>query len=316
MKNLSLFTFSLFLVLLGVRLFSIQSSKFDEVGRNIASTSGQKEEVKSVFEMEPEKARALLDDLDLYVKKSKERTIKKEVVAQDDEQKKKEENAASVKKTLEKKYVEFDEALMAQENNMLDIKYMQDEIKRLKKDAEIELNNSEIWSTEFMLMLMMQEQFTLRELNELKGPQDLGLSVDQWIKMKETAQSTEFRMKIKTFKGITDDGFLEEVDDMYAEGDDLDSMKEETYEPFEQGERNRAIENFAERNKRARNGENNDIIAVDPEPYEDDGYYEEGEQERMPANLEDQTEVVEDPDYDNEREIEYKNYNDGYEDEY
>ena len=70
MKPLSLFTFSIFLVLFGVNLYRLQSDKLSKFG-------SKSQAHRSLFEMEPEQARALLDDLDVYVKKNKSSKLSK-----------------------------------------------------------------------------------------------------------------------------------------------------------------------------------------------------------------------------------------------
>lgn len=250
MKPLSLFTFAIFLVLLGVNMYKNQSDKLDRLGM-------QQKKHRSLFEMEPDQARALLDDLDVYVKKDKaikqakkfaEDTKKikdpaerKRVLASKPDTNK--DPKQDVKDKLRDKYTRLEEAFMAREDNLLEVRFMQDEIRRLKEENEMEQGNIEIWSTEFIYLLMIQEKLGFEEIQSIQNPTDMGLSTDEWLSMKAKAETDDFKVQIMQFKGI--EVQTEEVEEVIAD----------EYQDFEPAnDREQALKNFDERNRESREG--------------------------------------------------------------
>ncbi|MGB0455199.1 MAG: hypothetical protein ACPGJV_15940, partial [Bacteriovoracaceae bacterium] len=127
-------------------MFSNQSEEFNQVG---VTEESQKNE--SIFDMEPEKARKLLDELDTYVKRDEQRkkgkTFKRTTLRKRKfpirkvSQQKKLSNPEKHKAFISKKYEKLDEAIQSRSDNLLEIRFLQDEIKRYKVDNEIELSN-------------------------------------------------------------------------------------------------------------------------------------------------------------------------------
>lgn len=289
MKPLSLFTFALFLVLFGANMYKNQSDKLDKFGM-------QEKQHKSLFEMEPEQARALLDDLDVYVKKDKaikqakdfaERTKRiknpaerKRVLSSTPEENSKKEDIGQV---LKDKYAKLEEAFMAREDNLLEVRFMQDEIRRIKEENELEQGNLEIWSTEFIYMLMIQEKLGFEEIQSIKNPTDMGLSTDDWLSMKGQAETDQFKVQIMQFKGIEVE--TEEVEEIIAD-------EEQDFEPVQ--DREEALRNFDQRNRESREGYAEDTrqaeeitFSDEPSEYDEAGEYDEAsEYYREPTSQE------------------------------
>lgn len=287
MKPLSLFTFSVFLVLLGANLYKNQSDKFDKVGRKA-------QEHRSLFEMEPEQARALLDDLDVYVKKDKamkdardfaDKTKKikspkerKRVLASKSEKSQQDLKNERLNDKLRDKYARLEEAFMAREDNLLEVRFMQDEIRRMKEEAEMEQGNIEIWSAEFIWLLMIQERLGFEEIKTIKNPSDLGLEMDDWLSLKAKAESDDFKQQIMRFKGI-------EVE--AAEVDEIIAEEESDFVPAQ--DRETALKNFGERNRESREGYGEDTREAEEVTFsnEQDEYEDANEYYREPTSQED-----------------------------
>ena len=134
MKPLSLFTCAVFLVLTGINMYMKQSARYDSVGLS---------NEKSHFEMEPEKARAMLDDLDQFVKKkplAKSKRNKRRPAQKNERFKTK---VASGE--IAEKYQVLEEAFLAREDNLLEVRFLQDEIRREKEEKSIELSIVDTW---------------------------------------------------------------------------------------------------------------------------------------------------------------------------
>lgn len=252
MKPLSLFTFSVFLVLLGANLYKNQSDKFDKVG--------MKEEHRSLFEMEPEQARALLDDLDVYVKKDKAmkdaqkfakttksikspKERKRRLASRPSMEKNEPATNEKLNEQLKDKYTRLEEAFLAREDNLLEVRFMQDEIRRLKEENEIEQSNIETWSTEFIFLLMIQERLGFDEIISIKNPSDLGLGMDEWLSLKAKAETDDFKLQIMRFKGIEAEED-EELDEITIDDQDFEPAKD----------REQALREFGKRNQESREG--------------------------------------------------------------
>jgi hypothetical protein len=287
MKPLSLFTFSVFLVLLGANLYKTQSDKFDKVGRKA-------QEHRSLFEMEPEQARALLDDLDVYVKKDKamkdardfaDKTKKikspkkrKRALASGPRKSKKDLINEKMNDKLRDKYARLEEAFMAREDNLLEVRFMQDELRRIKEEAEMEQGNIETWSAEFIWLLMIQERLGFDEIKSIKNPSDLGMEMDDWLSMKAKAETDDFKQDILKFKGI-------EVEN--AEVDEIIAEEDGDFEPAK--DREQALKNFGERNRDSREGYGEDTREAEEISFsnDEDSFEDANDYYREPTSQED-----------------------------
>lgn len=246
MKPLSLFTFSVFLVMFGINLYTTQSDKYDRVG--LQNKNGH----QSLFEMEPEQARKLLDDLDVYVDKNKAMEKAKKFAKDTKKIKNSEERKRRLASTSDKdnervmlkikeKYLALEDAFLAREDNLLELRFMQDEIRKMKEENEIDQGNIEIWSTEFLFLLIIQERLGFDEIKTIKNPSDIGFSTDEWLALKAKAETDAFKTTIMQYKGIEVGYEAEE-----------EIIVEQDFEPS--GDRNKALKEFDRRNRESREG--------------------------------------------------------------
>ena len=233
--------------------------------------------------MEPEQARALLDDLDVYVKKNKSSKLSKRQIKTRTEKKRiRKRNLASnqskdkekVNQRIQEKYAQLEDSLLAREDNLLEVQFMQDEIRRTKEDSGIELGNIESWSVEFIWLLMIQERLGFNEIRTIKDPSDLGFDMDEWLSLKAEAESDEFKQKIMRYKGI-------ELSD--PEVDEILTEEESDFEPAQ--DRETALKNFGDRNKESRQGYGEDTREAEELTFSDENQgYEDANQEYEDAN--------------------------------
>ncbi len=119
-----------------------------------------------------------------------------------DELKKMKEDRAKydLKEALKEKTQELEKAYYAKNYSVNDLKRLQSEIVSLKRKLNLEVENIEKWDPKFVYYLIINDNYTLSEINQMKNLSEHGLSQDEIEYIKEHIQTAEFNQRLNAFK--------------------------------------------------------------------------------------------------------------------
>lgn len=223
MKTFAIFTFLTFMVCLSVKIYSNRTEK-------LLSMSITKNATQDIFEIEPEKARQLLDTLDAVTfadpKVAKE--FKREI--------------AQGKEELEILSSELIAAFNLPEDNIDEIYELQSALREKNEEYNILPKNLEVWGPDFIYYLVIKEGYSFDSLDDINGIRELGFGTDKIITMKRTARSNKFMLEILLFKNaINDDEYYQSL----AIIEDKNQLENENTE-IEDIDSSRSIANYSE----------------------------------------------------------------------
>ncbi len=199
MRKLSIFAFASALILWGISLY-LKSEKANMANYNVSRTQKSKsanfEESTSLLN---QSKRRELDKIGTV--------INEENVQIDPDTKEQIKVAKKVfdsKQNLKDKQILLEQSFADQSGSLKDTKRIQDEIVNIKNKLKLELTNSERWDPKFTYYLMIQENYTYAEINQIKSLSENGLSSDEINYITELIKEDSFVDKIKGFKNQTD----------------------------------------------------------------------------------------------------------------
>ncbi len=123
-------------------------------------------------------------------------TLSKEELKEIKDQKQK----YDLKEKLKNKSQELEKAYLAKNYSVNEIKKIQTEVTDLKRKLDLEVDNIEKWDPKFVYYLIINDNYTLSEINQMKKLSEHGLSQDEIEYIKEYTQTGEFSERLNSFK--------------------------------------------------------------------------------------------------------------------
>ncbi len=105
-----------------------------------------------------------------------------------------------LKDKLKNKSLELEKAYLAKNYSLSEIKKLQSEVIDLKRKLNVEVENIEKWDAKFVYYLIINDNYTLSEINQMKNLGEHGLSQDEISYIKEYTQTAEFNERLGSFK--------------------------------------------------------------------------------------------------------------------
>lgn len=105
-----------------------------------------------------------------------------------------------LKEKLKNKSLELEKAYLAKNYSLNEIKKIQSEVIDLKRKLNTEVENIEKWDPKFVYYLIINDNYTLSEINQMKNLGEHGLSQDEISYIKEYTQTSEFNERLGSFK--------------------------------------------------------------------------------------------------------------------
>lgn len=105
-----------------------------------------------------------------------------------------------LKEKLKNKSLELEKAYLAKNYSLSEIKKLQSEVIDLKRKLNVEVENIEKWDAKFVYYLIINDNYTLSEINQMKNLSEHGLSQDEISYIKEYTQTSEFNERLGSFK--------------------------------------------------------------------------------------------------------------------
>lgn len=103
---------------------------------------------------------------------------------------------------LDQLALELEQAYLESGDNFEMITHLKSKIKGLKEKESLEVKNVEEWEIELVYFLIIEEQMTLEEINMMSSPSDLNLNEKEWSSLIAQSQSPTFKKKIMDYKNV------------------------------------------------------------------------------------------------------------------
>jgi hypothetical protein len=193
MKKFSLIAIGTFLVLCGVFILIKPDQKKEVSKTEIKSVQAKAPEL-NISIVSPQKSREL-DKIGAV--------INEENAKLDEDTKnqiKKERKIFDQKRDLKEKEAMLEQSFLDRSSSVGDTKKIQDQIVDLKNKLEIPLKNTERWDPKFVFYLMIQENYTYGEINQIKSLAENGLSSEEVNFINDLVKQAPFNEKISAFK--------------------------------------------------------------------------------------------------------------------
>jgi len=191
MKKFSLIAVGTFLVLCGVYFFLQPEQK-----KSIAKSSPKVEEIKQPVESivtatssrELDKIGVVINEENAKIDEETKTQIKKERKLYDQ------------KRDLKEKEAMLEQSFLDRSSSVGDTKKIQEQVVDLKNKLDIPLKNTERWDPRFVFYLMIQENYTYGEINQIKSLTDNGISPEEQNFINDLIKQNPFNEKITAFK--------------------------------------------------------------------------------------------------------------------
>ncbi len=108
------------------------------------------------------------------------------------------------KESLKEKLTMLEQSYLDRNSAVKDIKRIQSEIVDIKNKIKHEITNTERWDPRFVYYLMIQENYTYNEINQIKSLAANGLSNEEVEYINELIREDAFMQKIQAFKAQGD----------------------------------------------------------------------------------------------------------------
>lgn len=105
------------------------------------------------------------------------------------------------KKSLREKQVLLEQSFSDPGSGIKDIKRLQNDIVEMKTKMNKDLVNTERWDPRFVYYLMIQENYTYEEINQIKSLNESGLSAEEVNSINDLIKDASFLDRINVFKG-------------------------------------------------------------------------------------------------------------------
>jgi hypothetical protein len=205
MRTLSIVAFASFLVLWG--FYSFVKSKQNEDAIAITRTHSVKSKLNSQSPTPNTEEETLLSE-----KKRRELDKIGSVINEDNadidhetkDKIKVERKVFDDKLMLKEKQVLLEQSFMDKNSSVKDIKRLQENIVEMKNKLKEELSNSERWDPKFIYYLMLQENYTYNEINQIKSLSENGLNPEEINYITDLIKEDSFSERIQAYKNQTD----------------------------------------------------------------------------------------------------------------
>lgn len=194
MRNLSILAFASFLVLWGIHSYLKDSL----VKNNSISEHKKRRNVEIQNKEEPFLTSKEISDLEKIGS-----VINKENVVLESEKKneiKVAKNEFDFIQNLKERQNLLEQSYMDRSSSIKDIVHLQYQIRNMKLKLNQEAQNTEKWNPKFVYYLMIQEDYTYSEINNIRSMNENGFNIDEMDYINEQIKDKPFLSRIKSFK--------------------------------------------------------------------------------------------------------------------
>jgi len=110
----------------------------------------------------------------------------------------------NAKEALKEKLALLEQSYLDRNSTVKDIKRIQSDVVTVKGSLKNELTNTERWDPRFVYYLMIQENYTYNEINQIKSLSANGLSNEEVEYINELIREDAFMQKVAAFKAQGD----------------------------------------------------------------------------------------------------------------
>ena len=111
-----------------------------------------------------------------------------------------------INQNLKEKQTLLEQSYMDHASSIKDIKHLQNEIVETNSKLKKESQNTEKWDPKFVYYLMMQENYTYQEINNIKSLSENGLNSEEINYINDLIKEESFIERINSFKSMGDSG--------------------------------------------------------------------------------------------------------------
>jgi hypothetical protein len=206
MKKLSLYAGACFLILWGINYYLIRDDQFSIPKLTKAKPVMKKNDlVKTDLPpvVEEAKPQSILDSGNVAALEKIGEVINENNVDIDQKTKddiKKEKVKFDNLQNIKEKTAILEQSYMDKNSSMRDIKRLQGELQDLKIKAKMDINNTEKWDPMFVYYMMIQENYTYSEINQIKSLSENGISKDELNYINELIKEDGFKKQVMGYK--------------------------------------------------------------------------------------------------------------------
>ncbi len=107
---------------------------------------------------------------------------------------------------LKEKQAMLEQSFLDKASSVKDTKHLQEEIIEMKNKMKLDVANTEKWDPKFIYYLMIQENYTYAEINQIKSLSENGLNPEEINYITELIKEDAFKERIQAFKSQGDSG--------------------------------------------------------------------------------------------------------------
>lgn len=203
MRKLSLYAFFSFVALWGINLYILHDKEFTppkiakakKTTREVAAVNTEKKEEQ--ISEDPltqknygnlEKIGDVINEKTAKIDDSTREQIKRDKVRFDNEE------------NVKEKVVLLEQSFLDKNSSVKDIKRLQADIQDSKNKLKMEVNNTEKWDPMFVYYLMIQENYTYGEINQIKSLSENGISNEELNYINELVKEESFKKQVLGYK--------------------------------------------------------------------------------------------------------------------
>lgn len=195
MRTLSIMAFASFLILWGVYSYLREDTPLENVKITDKAKVGKHLDSNDPDSPVYQKRRRDLDKIGSVINEDNV-DIDHETKAQIKVAKK----VFDVAQNLKEKRNLLEQSFMDRASTLKDIKHLQNEIVDINSKLKTESSNTERWDPKFVYYLMMQENYTYAEINNIKSLSENGLNTEEVSYINELIKEPAFMDRISSYK--------------------------------------------------------------------------------------------------------------------
>jgi|GEM_PF-675927 len=104
------------------------------------------------------------------------------------------------KKNIQEKVALLEQSFLDRSSTVKDIKRLQGEIIELKNKMKMDVSNTEKWDPNFVYYLMISENYTYHEVNQIRSLSENGITTDELNYINKLIKDKSFSEKVSGFK--------------------------------------------------------------------------------------------------------------------
>lgn len=101
---------------------------------------------------------------------------------------------------LKEKISLLEQSFLDKHSSIRDIKRLQSEIQDVKNKMKVEIHNTEKWDPMFVYYLMIQENYTYNEINQIKSLSENGISGEELNYINDLIKQESFKQQVLGYK--------------------------------------------------------------------------------------------------------------------